>query len=204
MHRPLFFLSALTLVFSMLVSCASVKEQVVTEPANWGAELQKRQQINSWEIRGRLGIQTENEGGTLDIIWKQDKQDYSIRLLAPLGAGNYHILGDDLSAEIRYPDGNKKRIHDINGVFRSALDVDLPADAVKDWLRGLPARGLTIESITWNEQGLLNTISQSGWNVELKQYAGNTIQMPHAIYLSRSDNTELDIRLLLRQWMLDN
>ena len=188
----------------IIASCATVKEQITTEPAGWVAEQQIRQQIKAWEIRGRLGVQTESTGGTLDIIWKQSDEDYSIRLIAPLGAGTYLVQGDSSFAEIRFPDGEKKTVNNVNDVFTSTLEVDLPANALKDWVRGLPAKTLSVDDINWNEQGLLNNIKQSGWNIEMKKYAGKKILLPHAIYLSRDDNAELDIRLLLRQWLVDN
>lgn len=204
MIRHLPFSLAISLAILMLASCATVKEQVSTEPAGWVAEQQKRQQIENWEIRGRLGIQTENNGGTLDIIWKQAEQDFSIRLIAPLSVGNYHVQGNSEGAEIRFPDGRIETVNNIDHVFSSVLGVNLPANAVKDWIRGLPAKTLAIENISWNEQGLLNTVKQSGWNVEMKKYTGNKILLPHAIYLSREDSDELDIRLVLRQWLIDN
>jgi len=204
MFRQFLFPIAISLVLLMLASCATVKEQITTEPAGWVAEQHKRQQIKNWEIRGRLGVQTENDGGTLDIIWKQAEQDFSIRLIAPLGAGNYLVQGNGYAAEVRYPDGQVKTVNSIDDVFTSILEVNLPVNAVKDWIRGLPAKTLSVESITWNEHGLLNTIKQSGWNVEMKKYTGKKILLPHAIYISRDENTELDIRLVLRRWLIDN
>jgi outer membrane lipoprotein LolB len=195
---------AVCLLCLIVASCATVKEQVVTEPAGWVAEQQIRQQITAWEIRGRLGVQTESNGGTLDIIWKQSDDDYSIRLIAPLGAGTYLVQGDTGFAEIRFPDGEKKIVNNVNDVFASTLEVDLPVSALKDWIRGLPAKTLSVEEINWNEQGLLYKIKQSGWNIEMKKYSGKKILLPHVIFLSRDDNVELDIRLLLRQWLVDN
>lgn len=194
------------LALLLLASCATVKEQVVTqqEPAGWQVAQQQRAQIKNWEIRGRLGIQTENDGGTLDIIWKQAEQDFSIRLIAPFGAGNYLVQGDNSFVEIRYPDGQIETVNNIDDVFSSILKVNLPVNAVRDWVRGLPAKTLPVETISWNKQGLLHTLRQSGWNVEMKKYAGKKILLPHAIYLTRDDNEELDIRLVLRQWLVDN
>lgn len=204
MFRRLFFSLAIGLALLMLASCATVKEQTtIKEPAGWQAEQQKRQQINTWEIRGRLGIQTENDGGTLDIIWKQAEQDFTIRLIAPLGAGNYMVQGDKGITQIRYPDGQIEMVNNIDDVFSSILKVNLPVSAVKDWVRGLPAKNLSLESIRWNQQGLLHTLKQSGWNVEMKKYTGKKILLPHAIYLTRDDNEALDIRLLLRLWLID-
>ena len=195
---------AVCLLCLIVASCATVKEQTAIEPVGWVAEQQIRQQIKAWEIRGRLGVQTESNGGTLDIIWKQSDDDYSIRLMAPLGAGTYLVQGDSGFAEIRFPNGEKKIVNNVNDVFTSTLEVDLPVNALKDWIRGLPAKTLSVDDINWNEQGLLNKIKQSGWNIEMKKYSGKKILLPHAIYLSRDDNIELDIRLLLRQWLVDN
>lgn len=202
-HRLLFPL-IVSLTSLMLTSCATVGQRVITEPVGWAADQEKRQQIKIWEIRGRLGVQTENNGGTMDIIWKQSDEAFSIRLIAPLGAGTYLIQGDNDLAEIRFPDGQKKTVSNIDDVFSSTLEIDLSANAVKDWIRGLPAAALPVENISWNEQGLLETVRQSGWNVEMKKYTGNEILLPHVIYLSRDDNSDIDVRLVLRQWLVDN
>lgn len=204
MIRHFSFRLAISLACLILASCAAIKEQTSIEPAGWAAEQQKRQQIKIWEIRGRLGIQTENNGGALDIIWKQSEEDYSIRLIAPLGAGNYLVQGNSDYAEIRFPDGQKKIVNNIDDVFASTLEVDLPTTAIKDWIRGLPAKAFPVDNISWNGQGLLKKIKQSGWNVEMTKYTGAEILLPHVIYVSHDDDSELDIRLVLRQWLLDN
>ncbi len=174
------------------------------QPLHWQEEKQRRQQIRSWEIRGRLGVQTAKDAGVLDLIWKQSADEYSIRLIAPLASGNYHIQGDGSYAEIRYPDGSRKNIENIDDMFLLALEVDLPASAIKDWLRGLPASELVVDDIQWNESGQIHEIRQDGWNVEMEKYAGTKLLLPHAIYITRDDDEDLDIQLLLRQWLLDD
>lgn len=193
------FLSACTVVPEK-----DVVEDVGSEPANWSAEQQQRQHIDNWEIRGRLGLQTEQNGGTMDIIWQQAEQEYSIYLIAALGAGTYHIQGNDRFADIRYPDGRTQTIDDVENIFSSALDIDLPVSAIKDWIRGMPAESMPVDTIEWNSKGLLHRLKQSGWNVEMNKYTGSNILLPHALYLSRDDDDNLDIRLLLRQWLVDN
>jgi len=203
----------------LLVSCATVDQRAAEtelsaeekqallkkqQPAHWQQEKQDRQQIRSWEIRGRLGIQTKDNGGSMDLIWKQSVDEYSIRLIAPLAAGNYLIQGEQDHAEIRYPDGSSKNIENTDDIFLTSLDVDLPTSAIKDWVRGLPASEIGIDDVQWNEHGLINRIRQSGWNVEMKKYAGAKILLPHSIYISRDDDEDLDIRLVLRQWLLDD
>jgi len=193
----------------MLASCATLKEQPTAEqlkkePVAWAKEQQTRQQIKAWEIRGRLGVQTENNGGSMDIIWKQADEEYTIRLIAPLGSGSYLIQGNSDFADVRFPDGEKQTLDNIDDVFTSTLKVKLPMTAIKDWVRGLPAAALPVSSIRWNEQGLLHKIKQAGWNVEMSNYNGNKVLLPYNLYLTRDDNPELDIRLALRLWLVDN
>lgn len=215
MIRSLSLPFVISLMSLLLVSCATItepptkespiKELTVKEKASkWLAEKKKRQQIKIWEIRGRLGVQTETTGGSADIIWKQSEREYSIHLIAALGAGSYLIMGNDEFADVRFPDGRKETIDNVDQAFLSTLQVDLPVTAIRYWLRGLPAENLPVKNISWNSKGLIHKLEQSGWNVEMKKYAGAKILMPHNIYLTRDDNPELDIRLVLRQWLVDS
>lgn len=210
-------LSCLVVMLCVFItSCASLTQETLPEktekevfdparqPADWGKEKAKRQRIDLWELRGRLGVQTATDGGSMDMIWIQSGKEFSIRLIAPLGAGTYLIHGSDDFAEVRYPSGKKTMVDDLDEIFVSSLNVKLPVSAIKDWIRGLPAAALPVERVRWNKQGFLHRIRQSGWNVEMTKYAGSKLAMPHAIYVTRDDDSALDIRLVLRQWLIDN
>ena len=210
--RHLSVVCAYLIVSMMSVSCSSIQQQPVDVeplkkvsdvPEGWQQQQSQRLKIENWEIRGRIGVQTKTNGGSMDIIWKQAQQSYSIRLIAPLGAGSYHVQGEQGFAEVRHPDGRREVIDNVDKVFASTLDVELPTSAIKDWIRGLPAASLTQEKISWNEYGLPDKLKQSGWNVHLTKYTGKDLLLPHAIYLSRDDDVDLDIRLVLRQWLVD-
>ena len=203
---PVQALSRLTfaLICLTLASCTMVKEKSSLQPVGWQGQQEQRQQIKVWEVRGRLGVQTQTTGGSMDLIWKQSGEDYKIRLILPLGSGSYLIQGNEQYADIRYPDGRKKSVRNIDNVFSSILSVNLPVNAIRDWVRGLPARSLSVEEMHWNDQGLLNTVQQSGWAVEMTSYSGGGLLLPHDIYLSHSDDENLDIRLLLKQWLIEN
>lgn len=174
------------------------------QPAGWQAAKKQRMAIRSWELRGRLGVQTENNSGTLDLTWQQDGDEYVIRLLAPMGQGTYLITGNEYSAILRLPSGKKRIISNPDALFHDSLGVDLPLSALRDWVRGVPAASLPVDEIRWNKKGLLRQINQNGWHVEMSNYLGSKVLLPYKIYLSRDDKPDLSIRLALRQWMIDN
>ena len=171
-------------------------------PPGWGQAKRQRQAIRSWELRGRLGVQTAETGGSFDLNWRQSGDEYSIRLLAPMGRGVMQIAGDSRSATVRQADGKSRIIDDPGALFESVLGVPLPVSALRDWVRGLPAHELSPGARHWNADGLLDTLEQDGWHVELSNYLG-TPALPHKIHVTRTDDDELDVRLALRRWLVD-
>ena len=189
-------------LISILVSCASISEQVLDRPADWETRLQQHQQIEDWTIRARLGVQSENDGGSFDVFWQQAADAYEIRLIAPMGQGAVLINGDNSGVTIRLADGQTEYSHDADALFTSMTGLSLPVNGLQDWLRGMPIQGEEIQNISWNEFGQLYKFEQRGWQVEMGRYkAVADYELPHAFYLEREDQPELSVRLLVREWL---
>jgi len=185
----------------LLASCASLTEQVIQRPADWEQRLQHNQQINDWTIKARLGVQTETEGGSFDVFWQQLAEAYDIRLIAPMGQGAVRITGDKGGVTIRSADGTTEYSEDADALFASMTGMSLPVTGLHDWLRGLPIQGEAIQHISWNEQGQLYKLEQTGWRIEMNRYKTvGHYELPHAFYLEREDRPELSVRLLIREW----
>ena len=188
-------------LISILAACASISEQVLDSPADWEQRVQRQQQITDWTIRARLGVQTETEGGSFDVFWQQLADAYDIRLIAPMGQGAVHIDGDNGGVTISLADGQTEYSHETDALFTSMTGLSLPVNGLQDWLRGMPIQGEEIHSISWNENGQLYKIEQSGWRVEMNRYKVIAdYELPHAFYLEREDRPELSVRLLVREW----
>jgi outer membrane lipoprotein LolB len=178
-----------------------LSEQVLQQPADWEQRLAHNKQIDSWTIKARLGIQTEYEGGSFDVYWQQLLDAFDIRLIAPLGQGAVQITGDDAGVTIQLADGRSEYSDDAEGLFASMTGLSLPVAGLHDWLRGMPIEGETIQHASWNEQGQLYKLEQSGWRLEINRYKSVAgFELPHAFYLEREDRPELSVRLLVRDW----
>ena len=191
----------ITVLVSILASCASISEQILERPADWESRLQQQQQIRDWTIKARLGVQTETEGGSFDVFWQQMDDAYEIRLIAPMGQGAVLINGDNTGVSISLADGQTEYSEDADALFASMTGLSLPVNGLQDWLRGIPIQGEEIQNISWNEHGQLYKLEQKGWRIEMDRYkiiAG--YELPHAFYLDRDDRPELSVRLLVREW----
>jgi len=195
----------LMLTIFSIVSCSSLPEVTTAQPDRWDDEIQLKKKIKHWGIKGRLGIQTESDGGTFDLFWNQDDDHYTIRLIAPLGQGALTIEGD--SKVVSYRDGQGMIQHTDNPdlLIRESLGVDLPIVSLREWLRGMPDEQLRVESISWNEQDQLHRLQQLGWTIEMLRYQlAGKVSLPHFFVLQREDRPELVIRLSIRQWSFDD
>ena len=144
----------------ILASCASVSEQVLESPADWEQRLQQHQLINDWNIKARLGVQTETEGGSFDVFWQQLADAYDIRLVAPMGQGAVRINGDNEGVTISLADGQTEYSHDADELFTAMTGLSLPVNGLQDWLRGMPIQDEEIHDISWYESGQLYKFEQ--------------------------------------------
>jgi outer membrane lipoprotein LolB len=189
---------------TLLASCSYLPELTTTAPENWQETLERRHQIDSWKIQGRLGVQTEDNGGSLDLFWSQKGEDYSIRLIAPMGQGTILIKGNAQGVRIKTAEG-EQYAENADALLASSLGTKVPVTGLRDWLRGMPMKNKPVIKQSWNEQGQLYKLLQDDWNVEMSNYkrVGESL-LPHDFYLSRDDRPELGIRLLIRQWALSD
>lgn len=186
-----------------LSACGHVHDKTSQAPASWATQQSRNSSIDGWYLQGRLGVQTEKQGGSLDVFWNQQGEHYQIRLIAPMGQGAYFIQGDTRRVRLTHADGSISTSDNADELFRQSLGVRLPLASLHYWLRGLPAEGDT--RLQWDEQGQLNIVEQLGWRVEMTRYRPEAeFNLPHAFYLSRADQPELMVRLLLRSWQFQD
>jgi outer membrane lipoprotein LolB len=189
-----------TVLLTLLASCTGLQPQMVQQPADWSQRLAHNSALSSWQLQGRLGIQTATEGGSFDLFWEQTPDKYSIRLLGPMGQGAMLINGDADGVRVKTADGERFD-KDADRLFAEATGIELPLAGLKDWLRGMPIQQLATDTISWNEQGQLYRLTQNGWKVEMNRYKDiDGYELPHKFYIEREDRPELAIRLVILRW----
>lgn len=185
-------------------SCTSLQEVTSVQPANWEDEIGQKAGIKNWDVKGRFGIQTADTGGAFDLLWAQSENDYTIRLIAPLGMGAMLIQGDAQGARIQSNGAAEQYVGNPERLIKKLLGAEVPILSLRRWMLGLPDEQLAVESLSWDGQGHLHRLRQAGWDIEMSRYrAVEHTFLPHAFVLQRDDRPELLIRLVIRQWSLD-
>ena len=200
----LYSLSLLPLLL-WLISCTTppVKDEPVVF-VNWQQQQKLQGLLQHWTITGRISVQTEFEGGQVDYTWRQHNQtDYDIRLLAPMGAGTILISGRANGVNLTTSSGDELFDTDVDKLMLRLNGWPPPVSGLHYWVRGLPAPTSQHEVSQWNKKGLPSVMLQDGWRIEFRKYkviAGNLL--PGKLFISRTGDEEVDVRLIIRQWSL--
>lgn len=195
------------LVILLLTSCTTtpVIKQSPTAKIDWSQQQDVLNKMQHWAINGRIAVQTEEDGGQADYVWKQDgRANYDIRLQAPLGAGTTWITGRPTGVSIKTSSGEELFNTDVDKLMLQLNGWPLPVSGMYYWVRGLPSPGSHYEVELWNETGLPEVMFQDGWRIEFKKYkmvSGKLL--PGKLFISHQGEEEVDVRLIIRQWALE-
>jgi outer membrane lipoprotein LolB len=185
----------------VLSACSHLREHNAEMPAGWNAQVAKQSALSSWYVQGLLGVKNARQAGSFDVFWNQQHGHYQIRLIAPMGQGAFLINGDAHMVTLQLANGEVRSAANADQLLGDSLGVDLPLGSLQNWLRGVPAAGDS--QMQWDQQGNLYLLKHGKWRVEMTRYRKlDGMRLPQAFYLSRTDQPDLTIRLLLRQWQL--
>lgn len=146
-------------------------------------------QIESWEIKGRLGARIDQQGGSASFIWQRQRDNHSIELYGPLGSGR--IFLNQTAGKASLIDNSAEFFGDnLQDVLFVRTGWLIPFDRMQQWIVGQPEHD-AISDLQFEHNRLIN-FSQSGWQVsydKFEEFSGAII--PTKITLT-AINTYLD------------
>lgn len=208
LNKSLPMLRPFILMLAVLLSSCAAPSKRFTQPPDehrWQAHVRQMAGVTAWDIRGRIAIQTEDNGGQADLFWQQQSSDhYDIKLVLPFGGGTTVLQGRDYGVVLISSDGQRIYEDNPDQLLASIQGWEFPVSGLVYWLRGMPVPGHGSRLIHWNQDGYLELMEQDGWRIEMKGYkqVGN-YHLPRKLFLNRLDDHELDVRLVFRQWGLE-
>jgi len=197
-------LSRTFIVLLILVStsaCVPIwqTKQTTTSPESlYQIRYQALSQLDRWIIKGRTVITQDKEGWNVGLYWQQDRGDYQIKLEGPFAQGGVTLEGSEEHVVLTLNNGDKLTAATPEALISQAVGWNLPVSALRDWVRGIPNRGQSFESVTYDDEGRITRLVQQGWEVEYLRYMPfKTYSMPSKIFIR---HPELNLRLVIMSW----
>lgn len=126
--------------------------------------------LTRWSLTGKLGVRAPDAGTSFGIDWHQDGSDYEVRVRGPMGQSAALVRGDDRHVVVERAGEAALAGDDAESLVREALGWDIPVDALRFWIRGLPDPSLEVESASYLDEGWFSELMQRDWRVEFSRY----------------------------------
>lgn len=153
-------------------------------------------QIERWQMDGKLGYRTANDGGSATFEWHQQPTRGDIRFSGPLGFGSAELRWDPGRAELI----TAKEQYQARSPGELAWHLTgfwMPISALQYWARGLPWPGAPGEA-HYDDNEQLIKLDQLGWQLEFDRYAPIAgVNLPHRLKAQQNGNR---FTLLIKQW----
>ncbi len=204
MVSPRFYLAGVVGAFALLVlfGCATTANRPVTSgklPHELAAERKMRyESIDEWNIRGRIGVQRDDEGFSAGFKWLQKGKIFDIRLFDPLGRQVAWLRGDEHNVSLDTAKGEKIIAQDPEKVLLEQFGWTLPIRSLLFWVKGLPDPASIVWQEEYDEQGRMRLIRQADWNVRFTKYLSKGDKsFPE---LTHFEHQGFKIKLLVQDW----
>lgn len=156
--------------------------------------LQRISVIQSFSLKGRIGVQTDKQGFSGGLQWLHHQNTDEISLYSPLGGQVSSIERTQDKVTLVDAQGNSISAVDAETLTQNILGWQLPLTGLADWSLGRPT-GSPIQASTWDEQGRLITLKQDSWDIGYSDYMEfEGYQLPSKIVLK---STKVNIKLIV-------
>lgn len=150
----------------------------------------------AWALSGRLAVSQAGDGGSGRIEWRQDGENFDIRLSAPVSRQSWRLVRENGWARLEGLDGGPLAGPDAQALLYEATGWLIPVDALADWVRGARAEGDA--DLEFGPDGLPALLVQDGWTVEFR--AWDTAAVPARPVRVFASQGEARVRLQVDQW----
>ena len=132
-------LPLLILALTGLTACRSLPPvAAVAEGGDWAQQQGLLQNMQDWQLRGRVNVRYQDEAHTPRIQWQQQGAQYQIRLWGTFNAGNTRINGGPGGVTLEQ-DGEVHTAPTPEQLILDYLGYELPVSYLEYWIKGLPA-----------------------------------------------------------------
>ena len=164
---------------------------------DWVSHVRKLTLLREWQIRGKIGVRTADDGGSAYLDWSQSFDSFYIILSGPLGQGSTIISGNPSGARLENSDGTFVSDSPEHLVMEHT-GWQIPINSLLYWIKGIPAPKGNAD-MTQNEMGTLASLDQAGWHLQFDRY-GNALGelLPQRIKIQKDD---LKVTLIIKEWL---
>jgi outer membrane lipoprotein LolB len=158
-------------------------------------------QLNQWDLTAKFSVSTDKGTESGSIRWILNADEERLDVLSPTGSVVAQLTMTESEARLK-TDDEETVAKDAETLFRDVMDISLPVNALRYWVRGLDAPDLPLEGVEKDSEGRITELAQDGWQLA---YNGNIsiesgthrFEVPRRLTATRG---EIEIRWASTEW----
>lgn len=195
-------LLGLSFVFLLLTGCSLLSPQDEPiqgpgDPVRWQVHRTQIEQLENWELSGKVGIKAPQDSGSGTLFWLQRKDYFDLRLSGPLGRGAARLTGRSGAVEMEIAGEGRFTAESPEALLEARMGWRLPVTHLYWWIRGLPAPNRA-DRIQIDAEGHLAALEQEGWHLT---FSGYELHEGYALPTRvRLEGYDLQVTLVIKEW----
>jgi outer membrane lipoprotein LolB len=168
----------------------------------WQQRLQQLEELEQWQIRGRVAVFVDNEVYNLGLSWQRDGADSNMNFEASLGQGFIQLNKNSNGVELETSEGTHYEGSNAQQVIYRATGLTIPVEGLQSWTKGIPHTHSTFEHEI-DADGRAAHIVQDGWFINYLDYEAvqlptfGEIDLPRKLYMKHD---RLALKVVIDQW----
>jgi outer membrane lipoprotein LolB len=196
--RPIKILSSLFFVF--VAGCTTIAPpSAPPTQLSWQNREALLARVQSWQIKGKIAVQTAQDAGSATIQWAQNHQQFTLSLLGPLGTHGVTLTGQQ-PGRVTMETANGKQFSAASPeqLLSEQWGWNLPVSYLKYWIRGLPTPQTPVTTSHFDTYHRLTDLVQQNWHVEFVSYTNKDgVELPQKIYIT---SASLKTKIVIYEW----
>ncbi|TAK79297.1 MAG: outer membrane lipoprotein LolB [Gammaproteobacteria bacterium] len=184
------------LIAVTLTSCTTMAPPPTS--VSWQNRQLALNQLQQWQLNGKVGIQTAQNAGSANLSWIEDKQHhYTLSLTGPLGTGGLKLTGQPGLVILETSDGKRYTAQTPEQLIESGWD--LPLTPLYYWIRGIPVPDVPSHR-QFDTDHRLNTLTQYQAQIQYLSYTHvGQVELPNKIFIT---SPRVKIKIIIYEWKL--
>lgn len=196
------FLSVFVLLL-LLAGCTGLPPRPVPDSPEraWADRQQSLQQIDGWQLKGRMAIINDVEAWHLNVDWLQQDGNYRIDMWGPFGAGRVQLRGNERGVKLIDSEQQVYYSSDPESLLYEHTGVHMPVAGLRYWILGLADPGKGQKQPVLDRYGRLASVQQNDWKVELKRYIQiGRLELPDKLSVNKD---HIQVKMVVDDWKLN-
>ncbi len=187
-------------VFCLLSACVSTRARVDT-PVAQANQIQRDQSVEAqsrFHLSGRIAIKNSHDGGSGRFDWRQNGDQISFELSAPLSNQTWRLEGQPGGYTLTDSKGAPQHSDDAKALIYAASGWTIPMQELRFWVRGARAISANSAELSFDATGRLSVLKQNGWTVNYERYS-DTSDSALPVKL-RAFKDDAQVKVIVQSW----